>query len=97
MKYKMLALLAGVVLIPIVTALSWQSPGRAGSASPTQTLGQAGSYGTGSGGTFGTGEGGMTGEGGTTGGGGDMGGGGTLGTGEGGGSGSLGTYTGPTS
>jgi uncharacterized membrane protein YgcG len=95
MKYKMLAMFAGIVLVPLATAVSWPRSERPGDAVPTQMLGEAGTLGTGLGGI--TGEGGMTGTGGTTGSGGS--------TGEGGGSGAPGmpsglsgtVYNGPTS
>jgi hypothetical protein len=103
MKLKILAMFAGIVLIPLVTVVSW--PGRAQSAAtPMQVpLGEAGTIGTGAGGTFGAGgntggagtvgTGGSTGSAGSTGSGGTEGGGGTTGgteggiTGSGGGSG----------
>jgi hypothetical protein len=98
MKYKMLAMLAGIILIPLVTAVSWPRTGSPGGAVPTQTLGEGGTFGSGTGGI--TGGGGITGTGGMTGGGGTEGdtGAGGMGGSLTGASGSFGTtYTGPTS
>jgi hypothetical protein len=73
MKFKMLAMLAGIVLVPLATAVSWPRTELPGGALPTQMLGEGGMIGTGSAGSI-TGTGGMTGGGGSiTGGGGDEG------------------------
>jgi hypothetical protein len=100
MKYKMLAMLAGVVLIPLATAVSWPRSDAPGGAVPTQMLGEGGTMGMGTGGSI-TGGGGITGTGGSiTGTGGTEGdtGAGGMGGGLTGASGSYGrTYTGPTS
>jgi len=96
MKYKMLAMLVGVVLVPLATAVSWPRSERPGDAVPTQLLGEGGTVGTGEGGS-------ITGGGGMTGGGGSISGGGGEGEGGAGGGGGMSTglfgsgYTGPSS
>jgi hypothetical protein len=97
MKYKMLAMLAGIVLVPLATAVSWPRTELPGGALPTQLLGEGGTIGSGEGGSI-VGTGGMTGGGGSiTGGGGDEGMGGSGGAG-GMSTGLFGTgYTGPSS
>jgi hypothetical protein len=55
MKYKMLAMLVGVVVVPLATAVSWPRTERPGGAVPTQLLGEGGSIGTGEAGMTGTG------------------------------------------
>ncbi|HVU49053.1 MAG TPA: hypothetical protein VHL80_00100 [Polyangia bacterium] len=97
MKYKMLAMLAGVVIVPLATAVSWPRTERPGGAVPVQMLGEGGTVGTGEGGSI-TGTGGMTGVGGSV-----TGAGGVEGEGGAGGAGGMSTglfgtgYTGPSS